>query len=420
MPRLKICLAAPPFSGHLNPLLGLGRALSEIADVTVVSTPGMAASGAAAGLAFRPILGHHEALIRRIASPGVEVKSNPLLMFRQLKANVSLQEEMLAAFEEVFSNQQPDLVIADFTLPVAGVAAARHGAAWWTTTAAICVHETPDGPPAYFGGLAPARSPFGNLAHLALRKLTRLFKRGMFLIFRSDFRKAGILSVYRQDGTERIYSPEAVLALSIPEIEFPRTYPPYFRFIGPSLYTPPSAASSPDFIEGKRHILITLGSHLEHHKDRIAAVMRGVAGRHPEWIFHFTDGGTRSAEIEREGNFHRYPFISYDGNIPRYDAVIHHGGTGVMLCCLRHGVPSVVLPQDYDQFDNAARLDHHGVSRRVRRPEEIEAAIVEVMGSEKIRQRCREFAENLGGYDAGGTVCGMVLERFGNIPPSHE
>jgi len=412
MEKIKICLIAPPYSGHLNPLLGLGVALKERADVTVMSTPGAMAAAAAAGLKGIPILAEKEALVWEIASPGVTVGSHPQRLLRQLRINVSMLGDMLGELDVIFSALKPDLVIADFTLPVASTAAARCGARWWTTLPSPCVLETPDGPPPYFRGLAPARSWFGAIEHAALRKLTRLFKQAVFFAFRKKFRQVGLEQIYRADGSERVYSKEAILAIGIHELEFARTFPDYLHFIGPSFFTPSSATETPFFENGKKHLLVTFGTHLAHLKDGIARCLREIAAAHPEWVIHLTDGGTGPGHSIHEGNFHRYGFISYDQHLHRYDLVMHHGGAGIMLKCLEQGLPALVMPVDFDQFDNAARLVHAGVARRVRSFGEIPAAISEVMQDEVMATRCREMARIVAGYHSGKTVCALVKKAF--------
>jgi len=39
------------------------------------------------------------------------------------------------------------------------------------------------------------------------------------------------------------------------------------------------------------------------------------------------------------------------------DVVIHHGGAGIMWHCIQKGIPALVYPVDYDQFDHAARIE---------------------------------------------------------------
>lgn len=409
--RKKVFLIAPPFSGHLHPLLGIGMKLQEIADVTVLSTPGAAAS---CELPFHPILAQHEKAVWAIAEPGQEVKSNPLLLYRQLKANVALLGDLKAEFDSLFTTKRPDLILADFTVPVAGISAMQHDIPWWTTLPSPCVFETPDGPPAYLGGLMPARTRIDHFKHALLRKLTRIFKRSMHLLFRSQLRAIGFPAIYRTDGFEAIYSPQCILALGIPEIEFPRTYPSHFHFVGSVLHTPRDDTPAPHFTEdGRPHVLITLGTHLPHAKTALATTMRAIAGRNPGIVFHFTHGRATEALMPATDNFHEYAHVSYARHLPRYAAVIHHAGAGILNHCLRHGIPSVVIPQDYDQFDNAARLVAHGLALRAKGNGRIEEALLRALRDTELKARCGGMRLIHARQDGAEAVMRMVAELHG-------
>ena len=93
-------------------------------------------------------------------------------------------------------------------------------------------------------------------------------------------------------------------------------------------------------------------------------------------------------------------------------AVLHHGGAGVMWECLRAGVPALVLPQDYDQFDHAARLEAAGVALRLRHPREIESALRRVLQGDAGLQPAR-FVEALRPGAAEARVRTLVRERLG-------
>jgi UDP:flavonoid glycosyltransferase YjiC (YdhE family) len=47
---------------------------------------------------------------------------------------------------------------------------------------------------------------------------------------------------------------------------------------------------------------------------------------------------------------------------PRAAVVIHHGGIGTCAQAMAAGVPQVVMPLAFDQFDNAARLQKLGLA----------------------------------------------------------
>lgn len=411
--RKKVFLIAPPFSGHLHPLLGIGTRLQEIADITVLSTPGAAAS---CELPFHPILAQHEKAVWAIAEPGQEVKSNPLLLYRQLKANIALLGDLKAELDTLFSTQRPDLILADFTVPVAGISALQHHIPWWTTLPSPCVFETPDGPPAYFGGQTPAQTRSQHLKHAALRQATRLFKRAMGRLFRRELRAISFPGIYRADGTEAVYSPQRILALGIPEIEFPRTYPSHFHFVGPVLHTPRDKSPEPQFSnDGRPHILITLGTHLPHAKAALSQTIRAIASRHPHIIFHFTHGRATGTPLASTDNFQEHSHISYARHLPRYALAIHHAGAGILNHCLRHAIPSVVIPQDYDQFDNAARLVAHGLALRAKTSAQLEATLLRALADPALKSRCEALRPIHTRQDGAQKVTQMVAELHGRL-----
>lgn len=408
MSRRKVFLIAPPFSGHLHPLLGIGAHLREFADVTVLSTPGAAKH---CELPFHSILAQHEQAVWAIAEPGQDVKSNPLLLFRQLKANIALLGDLRVELDALFAKEKPDLIIADFTVPVAGISALHHHIPWWTTLPSPCVFETPDGPPAYFGGLSPAQTLLQHALHAAGRTATRVFKKAMALLFRRELRAIGFPGIYRADGSEAVYSPQRILALGLPEIEFPRTYPRHFQFVGPVLHTPPDATPGPQFItNGRPHVLITLGTHLPHAKAALANTIREIAARQPGIIFHFTHGRMASSSFQNEGNFHEYAQVSYARHLPRYALVIHHAGAGILNHCLRHGIPSVVIPQDYDQFDNAARLVHHGLALRAKDHASLESTLLSALSDTDLKDRCLAMSSIHARWDGAESVVRLLAD----------
>ncbi len=410
MKRKKVLLISPPFSGHLHPLLGIGLGIAAIADVIVLSTPKGVRAAIASGLQSREIMAEHEPIVIGISEPGRAVKNNPLRLYGQLKQNVGLMGRLQAELDTLFRAEKPDLVIVDFVVPVAGITAMLLGIPWWTTIPSPCVIETPDGPPAYFGGQTPARTALQRLKHSAMRFATRQFKRLVWLLFRREFRRIGFHGIYRDDGSEAVYSPQRILALGARAIEFPCTWPSAVRFVGPVLHTPPFDGPAPVFPEdGGPVVLISIGTHLVHAKAAVSAAIRGIAARHPGIVFHFSHGDPSTPTGPPDGNFHEYAFISYTDHLPRYDLVVHHAGTGIMNHCLRHGVPAVVHPLDFDQFDYAARLVAAGVALPAKRLTDLEPAILRAIHDDALKARCAELGRAVARYDDVAIIAELIL-----------
>lgn len=412
----RIDLVAPPFSGHLHPILAMGRILAPHCRVRVLSTGGAQAAINAAGLEGVTLLPGCDREMLAIVNPEHAIGSNPVRLHGQFRRTLALLRGLRDHLRELYqAGPRPDLLLADFTVPVAGVVAAELGIPWWTSCPSPCVMETPDGAPAYVGGWRPARKPIEHGRDAAGRALVRIFKRSTFALFRREIAGAGVKQLYRRDGSEVAYSPERVLALGMEELEFPRRWPEAVRFVGPMLYTPPSAQAPPEFVEGKRHVLVTLGTHLHWLKARAAAAAEELARRRPELEIHFSDGRT-AGPVVRRANFQRHPSINYVEQLARYDMVVHHGGAGVMYHCLRHGTPAVVFPVDYDQFDHAARLEVAGCALRLRRLENLGAAVDRALECESLRSACSSLSAKLKDFRPEGRLLSLVRELLDGTP----
>lgn len=427
-PRPLIDLAAPPFRGHLHPTLGIARRLAaEGYAIRVLTTERGLGPVAAAGLAGVAFLRGRDGEVADIIGGSRATGSNPLALNKQLRANLRLMAQFHSETDALYRERRPDLLLADFTLPVAGVVATAHGVPWWTTHPSPCVAEAwgGEGVPAYLGGWEPWPGWLGRWRDRLGHAVIRGFKRTVSVLHRRELAALGLPRVYRPDGTEAVYSPGCVLALSSPALEFPRRWPPAFRLVGPVLYTPPvpGPATLPRFEPGRRHVLVTLGTHLNWLKDQAAAATARAAVALPEVTFHFSDGrpddemGT-TGNARAPKNFRRFAYVPYDPCLTEYDLVVHHGGAGVLHACLRHGRPALVFPVDFDQFDHAARLVRAGLARRLTTLADLPAAVRSALADVGLAARCRRFQAVVAAAPAAeDTIVSLVRARLGRRVP---
>lgn len=94
-------------------------------------------------------------------------------------------------------------------------------------------------------------------------------------------------------------------------------------------------------------------------------------------------------------------FVPFSWLVPRAAALVHHGGVGTVSQGLAGGVPQVVMPMGFDQFDNAARLKRLGVgaslSRNRFRGPRLAAVLTGLLGDERVATRCRNVAARFAG-----------------------
>ena len=385
--RLRVDLVAPPFAGHLHPIIAAALAIQSLAAVRIISTPAAMSRIQQAGLCGIPILAEVDQTLAEIANPAKPAGSNPLRLWRQFQSSFKVMEAFARALDELYRSSAPDdrpqLLIADFTVGVAGPVAKRYGITWWTSHPSPCVIETADGPPAYLGGLVPRDDLIGRLRDYLGRRSIRSFKRLLGVLHKKRLAALGIPRIYRSDGTEAAYSGARILALGLPEFEFAHRWPPAVTFIGPLLWSPPGRGPALPVVTGDtRHILVTLGTHQLSRKQNLLTALNRVAQAYPHWQLHFSAGGhdeLQDLTASAPANLHVHTWVDYPTWVPRMDAVLHHGGAGILWECLRAGVPQLVLPQDYDQFDHAARLEAAGLVRRLRHLRDLAAALAKAL-----------------------------------------
>lgn len=403
----KIDCVAPPFAGHLYPLLALASSLRNagLRAVRVLSTSDVAETIRLCGVEAIDLLPGRADEVWAIANTSKRTGFHPLRLYRQFRANMQLMADVATHLERAWTASRPDIVIADFTVPVAGLVARRYGIRWWTSMPSPCALESRIGPPSYLGGWSPRHDGIGRVRDAVGRAAIRAFKRGVARLFRRQLRAIGFDGVYRADGSEAAYSDERILALGMRELEFDRDWPASLRFVGPLTAAPPFEHVPPEFRAGRTTILVTLGTHLPWARERAVQLIDDVAAAMLDCDFHFAAGQPGATSREARGKVTHHGFIPYDKYIARYDAAIVHGGTGIIYACIEKGVPMLVWPHDYDQFDHAARIIDRGLGLRLQ-PDRasVVASLRRLLSDATIRSSVREFQSLASTYDAARAV----------------
>jgi UDP:flavonoid glycosyltransferase YjiC (YdhE family) len=87
---------------------------------------------------------------------------------------------------------------------------------------------------------------------------------------------------------------------------------------------------------------------------------------------------------------------------------MHHGGVGTLAQALAAGVPQLVVPHGWDQFDNAVRLRRLGVARSrpvhslYERP--LRRDLQALLDDPQVRVACQAAARHLGAPAGAGTT----------------
>ena len=100
------------------------------------------------------------------------------------------------------------------------------------------------------------------------------------------------------------------------------------------------------------------------------------------------------------------PYVPLRALLPRVAALVHHGGVGTTAEGLRAGVPQVIVPLAYDQFDNAARVEALSAGCGLAggaagaRPRALARALAQLLASPEVRAGCARAARLAAADDA--------------------
>lgn len=364
---MRLLFVAPPFAGHLDRLVPLMQVAQGAGhEVRVLTGHARLSFLRSRGIDAAAPPGLQPGALEHVAEGFGRIHGRPLAGLAQLRANLSLVGPLIEDLCDEIGRWQADILVADSVALMAGPAASRMGIPWITMLASPLSLYAPGGTPAFCGGWSPprgwpgrARDALGRIGHRLLRETVFAMIRRMLP---TELRRP-----FREDGTEVIYSPSAILGFGMEELEFPRVWPPAFEMIGP-LAAAPALEPALDLPPARQRIFATLGTHLPWARGQWRAGLEAIARERPDWLIVASEGRMEGDVVPQDGppNLLVVPRLCYVRDLPRFDAVIHHGGTGIAYSAIVAGLPSLVVPQDFDQFDMAARISWHGLGLTAR------------------------------------------------------
>jgi UDP:flavonoid glycosyltransferase YjiC (YdhE family) len=115
------------------------------------------------------------------------------------------------------------------------------------------------------------------------------------------------------------------------------------------------------------------------------------------------------------------PHAPFSSLLPRLAAFVHHGGIGTTAQALRAGVPQLIRPMAYDQFDNASRAVQLGSARQLLarryRPKAVADSLDRLIDDTRVREACRQAAGRMRAGPSGvAAACDAVLR----LAPANE
>ena len=360
---IKIDVISVPFSGHLFPTLTLVKPLLEDPRFQIRVITGFQKKALVEQIGFDclALFPDRPTVMEDIANTAKQ--ANLLIMYQQLMANSRLVPEVFDEINRIWEAEgRPDLVIEDFVAAPAGMLADRLEIPWITTIPSPVAIESRTTTPAYLGGWKPHQGIFYKWRDALGRQVIRLAKKVGFALVKKNLDTLEGFKLYREDGTEAIYSPYSILALGMKELEFRDDFPSQLKWVG---YRCLSFDRLPQeqkqyFTSSNKRVFVTSGTHLKWEKERMVEYAKLLSQEYPDYVFYVTLGdpsGIENPPSMLSENLLIFDYLPYSDVLDQMDFAIHHAGAGIMMGCIDLGIPSLILPQDYDQFDNAVRAE---------------------------------------------------------------
>lgn len=360
---IKIDVISVPFSGHLFPTLTLVKPLLEDPRFQIRVITGFQKKTLVEQIGFDclALFPDRPTVMEDIAN--TPKQANLFIMYQQLIANSRLLPEVFDEINRIWNSEvKPDLVIADFVAAPAGMLADRLEIPWITTIPSPVAIESRTTTPAYLGGWRPHQGIFYKWRDAMGRQVIRLAKKVGLALVKKNLVTLADFKLYREDGIEAVYSPYSILALGMKELEFRDDFPAQLKWVG---YRCLSFDRLPQeqkqyLTTSKKRIFVTCGTHLKWEKEQMVELAKILSQEYPDYVFYVTLGDSAGLEhpprILSE-NLLIFDYLPYSDVLEQMDFAIHHAGAGILMGCIEQGIPSLILPQDYDQFDNAVRAE---------------------------------------------------------------
>jgi len=213
-----------------------------------------------------------------------------------------------------------------------------------------------------------------------------------------------------------MHSPEMVIGLFPDWFAQPQPdWPPQVRLTGFPFYDeagtrdlPPDLAG---FIEsGEPPIVFTLGTARRFAQQFFAASAETcrVLGRRGLLLSQFCE----QIPATLPNGVRHFNYVPFSAVLPKCAAIVHHGGIGTIAQALRAGIPQLIVPSNFDQPGNAARLKTLGVGDSIRpkayNPELASRRLEIMLQSDNVAQCCKFFAGRFKGSDPLRDTCELI------------
>ena len=408
--RRRVLLVAFGSAGDVHPMLALGASLrARGCPVTLLSSPGYAGEAATAGVDFEAV-GETRHALEAAQHPKLWHPIDGLgVMWRYLLRPVL--EPTYRRLAEL-SAAEPCVCIASPVAMGARVAQEHLGIPLISAyTAATMLRSVQD--PMTLAHFAVPRWYPKPLRRLAWAMLDRYKLEPLVRPALDAFRSSlGLAPLSKPVFGNWMHSPTAGIAL------FPSWFaaaasdwPPQVLQAGFPLYDGDRGASlslpMQHFLSsGPAPIVFMPGTAQQQAATFFEAAARACAETGNRGVFLGPMAPALRASLPE--SIHCEDYAPFSLLLPHARAIVHHGGIGTSAQALRAGLPQLLQPQAYDQFDNTMRLQQLGVGRRLPPGGAMGEELRKLLEDPDVAQACSRWAPEVTSRAAQQAVVRLV------------
>ena len=424
---MKILIASTPATGHLNPLLAIGRILiAEGHQLAFLSGSVLRSRIEAIGAEFHALPEGADFDLRDIGPVAPELKNiapGPewlrVALERFFVDTLPAQHQGL---QQVLRGFPADIVIGDDmffgVLPMLlGPRSTRPPIALCGTSFLHWCRQ--DGAP-HFVGLPPAITKQQHDDYAAIyREHDRLVYQPVADRLNRSLQTLGVgpLSMTLFDSVVELA--DTYLQLTVPSFEFPRDIPPTVHFVG----TPPIIPKQVPLpywaneLDGSRKVvLVTQGTVANHNFGLLIGPTLAALADEPDLLVVATAGGRPVEAIPGPipANARISQYLPFEWVLPRVDVLVTNGGYGSVNQALSYGIPLVTAGLTEDKADVNARVAWSGVGINLASneptPQALRQAVRTVLDRPDYRSRAELMADEFAGIDTRAEVLWIISE----------
>jgi MGT family glycosyltransferase len=393
---LRLFLGAFGDAGHAFPMLALGARLAERGhEVTFETWTRWRPDVEAAGMRFVPAPEY----------PVFPTRERPLQPY---EAVVKATAETRPALAEC----APDAVVHDILTLAPAMAGELEGVPVATLVPHVYPVGAPGFPPYALGARLP-RTAAGARVWRAFDGLVETGLRQGRAELNETRRRLGLPPVTRLHGG---ISEQLCIVATLPQLEYPRSWPTSVHVVGPLLWEPPYRdVEAPP---GDEPLVLVAPSTAQDPEHRLLRAAVAGLGREPVRVLATWNRKPLTDPVRPAANTRLMEWVSYSLTMPRCALVVCHAGHGTMVRALASGCPVLAVPHSGDMAENAARADWAGVGVRLPwrllAPGTVRLAARRALADPAIAARAGELRAWAAAHDGASRAADLVEELARN------